>query len=369
MGRPKGSKDKKKRKVKTILNGVDERNLIKDYEDGYSTKILLDKYNVTKSYMSLMFKNRGIKSRIDQSVVKSWEHIENIDSLDSNICGIYVIYFLWNYDKNDPERNIKVNNIKVYIGASINIKKRLQDHMYHLGKKSHRSKNMQEWYDKDNYSIRCAIIERCESNEIMQKETDHIKMWSESCLLNTWSSNKEEDLRPWLEEAVKRDAYAKHFVINENTGCKESCNVHKSGYARMKVIIKSLRRKNGDGKYFYKHRVAFWEKYGTYPELIRHKCNNPRCYNADHLAEGTYQDNALDKRGDFPKEFEDKWKECGADIIKLSEHYESRWNRNCELSGEKVSYMIYSWERKLGLREKYPEILKSNKNRRLNTNV
>lgn len=369
MTRPKGSKDKTKRKRKTILCGTQERKLIQEYQDGVPTKQLMKKYRVAKGYISTMFKRRKVKKRVDPSIVESWENIDDLDNLSKNICGIYVIYFLWNYNKDDPDRHYKINNIKLYIGSSIDIKKRLQDHIYHLIKKDHYSKNMQEWYIKNDYSIKYAIIERCESAKMMQKEAHYLNMWSESCLLNTWTPNTEEDLRPWLEEAIKRDSYMKGFVINDDTGCKESCSVHKSGYARMKVVIKSLRKKNGDGKYFYKHRVAFWEKNGTYPELIRHKCNNPRCYNADHLVEGNYQDNALDKRGDFPREFEDKWKEYNADMVKLSEYYESRWNRNCELSGGKVSYMIYSWEKKLGLREKYPEILKSNKNRRANTNV
>jgi len=204
---------------------------------------------------------------------------------------------------------------------------------------------------------------------MMQKESYHLNLWSGSCLLNTWTPNVEEDLRPWLEEAIKRDSYVKGFVVNDKTGCKESCSIHKSGYARMCVVINWSYKEKGEPKYFYKHRVAFWEKNGTYPELIRHKCNNPRCYNADHLVEGNYRDNALDKRGDFPEEFEVKWKEYAADVFRLSEHFESRWKRNCDLGGEKVSYLIYEWEKKLGLREKYPEIFRNNKNRRANTNV
>ena len=316
-----------------------------------------------------MFKGRKVKKRVDHSVVKSWEKISDLGELPRNICGVYAIYFVWNYDKNDPDRHHKINSIKLYIGSSIDIKKRLQDHAYHLIKKDHNSQNVKKWYAKNNYSMKYAIIERCAPKEMMQKEGCHLNTWSGSCLLNMWTPNIEGDLRPWLEEAIKRNSYLKGFVINDKTGCKESCTIHKSGYARMCVVVNSSHREKGESKYFYKHRVAFWEKNGTYPELIRHKCNNPRCYNADHLVEGNYQDNALDKRGDFPKEFEVKWKEYSADVVRLSEHFESRWRRNCDLGGEKVSCLVYDWEKKLGLREKYPEIFRSSKNRRTNRGV
>ena len=52
------------------------------------------------------------------------------------------------------------------------------------------------------------------------------------------------------------------------------------------------------GKLQYVHRLA----YAAYNKLrvesvtlVRHLCNNPRCINPDHLAEGTHQDNANDR--------------------------------------------------------------------------
>ena len=220
MTRPKGSKDKVTRKKKTILGGTQERQLIQDYEDGVSTKELVKKYNVAKNYISIMFKGRKVKKRVDHSVVKSWEKISDLGELPRNICGVYAIYFVWNYDKNDPDRHHKINSIKLYIGSSIDIKKRLQDHAYHLIKKDHNSQNVKKWYAKNNYSMKYAIIERCAPKEMMQKEGCHLNTWSGSCLLNMWTPNIEGDLRPWLEEAIKRNSYLKGFVINDKTGCK-----------------------------------------------------------------------------------------------------------------------------------------------------
>jgi hypothetical protein len=117
----------------------------------------------------------------------------------------------------------------------------------------------------------------------------------------------------------------------------------------MKVVVGRSCNMRGGAKYLYKHRVAYWEKHGEYPELVRHLCNNPKCYNADHLIKGNHRDNALDKRGNFPQEFESRWLEFGADLYKLSDHYDDRWKNNTNLSGGKISCMIYEWEKKLNV--------------------
>lgn len=51
-----------------------------------------------------------------------------------------------------------------------------------------------------------------------------------------------------------------------------------------------------DGKRFTttKHRKVFYEATGEWPEVVRHKCDNPRCINPDHLEGGSAQDNMRD---------------------------------------------------------------------------
>lgn len=348
MGRPKNSKDKKKRKRKTILSGTQERDLIREYELGERTSVLSKKYRVTKSYISNMFRLRSISKRINLSIIKKWDTVNNVNVLDKNISGVYSIYFINKKNHND---------IKLYIGSSVDIKIRLRSHLRELKNNSHNSSSLLEYFHNQNYVLSYAIVERCSEDKILQKEAFYLHLFNPSCLLNSWKSMDEETLRPWLEKAITYDAYAKNYTINTITGCKESNNVHKKGYGRMSVTIGES-KDQGQTKYFYKHRIAYWEKHREYPELIRHKCNNPKCYNPDHLEKGNYRDNNLDKRGNFPEIFEQKWLELNGDLSKLTKYFSDRWR------GKKVSNAIYMWEKKLGLRKKYPEILDANSNRR-----
>ena len=45
-----------------------------------------------------------------------------------------------------------------------------------------------------------------------------------------------------------------------------------------------------------KHRKVYYEATGELPEVVRHKCDNPRCVNPEHLEGGTHQDNMDDRK-------------------------------------------------------------------------
>lgn len=56
---------------------------------------------------------------------------------------------------------------------------------------------------------------------------------------------------------------------------------------------------NIKGKSVYLHRLAFAQAHGVplselEGKVIRHKCDNPRCINPNHLETGTYVDNYWD---------------------------------------------------------------------------
>ena len=149
--RPKGSTDQKKRKVKTILSGTQERDLIKDYEQGYTVSELRKKYNISKSLLCAVFKSRNIKKRIYQSIIQEWEIIENIEDKEK-IGGVYGICFI---NKVDP------NDIKVYIGCSVDIRDRLRAHCNALNSNRHRSRMLYSFFTNENYSLVYTIIENC----------------------------------------------------------------------------------------------------------------------------------------------------------------------------------------------------------------
>lgn len=49
----------------------------------------------------------------------------------------------------------------------------------------------------------------------------------------------------------------------------------------------------------YAHRQVFFDTHGYWPDVVRHKCDNPPCVSLDHLEPGTQADNLRDavKRG------------------------------------------------------------------------
>ena len=45
-----------------------------------------------------------------------------------------------------------------------------------------------------------------------------------------------------------------------------------------------------------KHRKVYYEATGELPQVVRHKCDNPRCININHLVGGTQKDNMADMK-------------------------------------------------------------------------
>lgn len=75
-----------------------------------------------------------------------------------------------------------------------------------------------------------------------------------------------------------------------NTPCIDhGCKGMGLGYATGWVVI------NGVRKSTTKHRKVYYEATGEWPEVVRHKCDNPRCINPLHLEGGTHLDNNNDK--------------------------------------------------------------------------
>lgn len=366
MGRPKGIKDKIKRKKKTILDSKKERELIQDYTDGMAPYLIKKKYNISAATLSRVLKSRNIKTRLNQTDIYKWKLIKNLSLLEKNITGIYAILFDWSitnkeYKNDSNDYWFKLNDKKVYIGSSVCIKTRLESHLYQIDSGTHRNLELAECASNPQYKMVLYIIEECEEKDLLKKEGDRVRSIGLGLINKNINVNK-NDIEPWLNKAIFHDAYAKNYYHDPNKSyngslCKCSNSINKGGYGQFNVTLK------GKAKYLIKHRVAYWEKYRKYPELVRHLCNNRSCYNPDHLAEGSYRQNSLDKRGDFPKEFETIWIKYQGDFKKISEHYADRWSSNKEWRGSKVSYSVCEWEKKLDLVTKYPDIIKARRNR------
>ena len=67
------------------------------------------------------------------------------------------------------------------------------------------------------------------------------------------------------------------------------CKGYGMGYATAWIKLPC-----GTKKPTTKHRKVHYEATGELPEVVRHKCDNPRCINPDHLLGGTQQDNVND---------------------------------------------------------------------------
>lgn len=68
--------------------------------------------------------------------------------------------------------------------------------------------------------------------------------------------------------------------------CVEAEKRYNTGYGRITV----------DGKEWLLHRWTWTQAHGPIPPgvVIRHKCDNPPCYNLEHLEPGTMKDNSED---------------------------------------------------------------------------
>ena len=253
------------------------------------------------------------------------------------------------------------DDVKIYVGSSANIVSRCKTHKFHLENKKHFSKKVQECFDNPEYEMKYVILERCDESLILQKETEYQYRWKEECLLNNWRAINAEDITKFLDKARKSKTYNNYVIksdkIYNGTSCKEpmiksnasSCG----GYCKMVVHI------GKENKSILLHRLAYWDEYGEYPELIRHMCDNKRCYNPKHLKSGSHRENGIDKRGDFPEQFEKIWLKFKGDGAEITKFY--GWKANCEVNGElSVATGVYRWEKELNLREKYPDIIKNN---------
>lgn len=284
------------------------------------------------------------------AIVREEEDVEEIESGDlyrkypnrtkiKKYCGVYAI--------------VNQNNKKIYVGSSSHMYHRIRTHVSHLSKGSHYNSSWQEDYNK-KHTFKYYIVCNCPEGEELAKEKEVLNSYSMGRLYNTWRSQGVDDLLPFLEKAIASKTYREAYTINEETGCWESNRVEKrSGYSKMQVRI------NGKVRSLLRHRIAYWERYGEYPELVRHKCDNKACRNPSHLEKGTHKQNSDDKSRDFYKKFREVWISLGGDPVEITKHF--GWKTNCSTTRGGVASAVYKYEKKTGIKEEFPEIIKKRK--------
>jgi hypothetical protein len=216
MGRPKGSKDKKKRATRRITTGKEEKAIIEDYNAGLLTnKQICEKYSISTGAINNIRYRRNVPSKgIDHLLGKAIDHKDL-----KGKCGIYAI-------TNKLSSGEKTK--KAYIGSSVNIHKRVVHHLWGLRKGTHYNKSLQESWSEDDYCL--FVIEECTEEELLDREKSIMGKINPGALHNTWNG-----VDPPEEKYISkiRKKIMKNVVVKDN-GCWESVkNLHRSGYCRI----------------------------------------------------------------------------------------------------------------------------------------
>jgi hypothetical protein len=93
--------------------------------------------------------------------------------------------------------------------------------------------------------------------------------------------------KPWSDDEKERiiqasDRFKGSYEVSPG-GCWQWCGGKQLEYGRFVV----------DRKGYKAHRVSYFLKYGTLPDILDHICNNKLCVNPSHLRPSTCRENVL----------------------------------------------------------------------------
>lgn len=274
MGRPKGSKDIIKRSKRNQFGfSLADANKIRSLRNNHLTfSEIEEKTRLSYTQIKKICKDFNIKT------ISSVELSEKLlVDFNTKQCGIYVI-----------EVRQKNGYAGYYIGSSVNIGQRYGNHLAALNSNIHYNKVMQSHYN-NRTSINCYVWSIEDEKDLLFKESQMIASYCG--LYNTWRNIDAKEIMTELVRAAERFTEDRYVVME--SGCWEWKYTDHSGYGRNILI-----HIDGLVRYFKPHRVSVFKYRGEYPELVRHKCNNRRCVNPEHLEGGSHRENARDKGDD-----------------------------------------------------------------------
>lgn len=310
-GRPKGAVDKDKRKIKKFLTAKEERYIKENWFD-FPISHFAKKFNVNESTIINVSKILKLGNKISISKVLS-----KCD--DSNLlkdkCGIYAIV---------------TSDKKIYIGSSSNIYVRINTHLDELNKNKHGNKSLQNsWNEKAGWY---GIIEECKEEDLIDREHYYIKHIAN--LHNCWSFNNfDKDTIDKLKCKI-----IEKITIDENNCWNYNGKIGKTGYGEISTYK--------DKKQKCTHRIMYfaYNPDEGQNKIIRHKCNNKKCCNPDHLISGSYRDNGLDIKREEMELFDKRFVETNYNTKILMEEFSIEMKT------------VHSRVNQRGLCKKYPEV-------------
>jgi len=95
-----------------------------------------------------------------------------------------------------------------------------------------------------------------------------------------------------MENKIRERFWTKVAITHPEKCWEWQAGKRSDGYGHFNVNYRNLAA----------HRFSFYLMYGEEPEVVRHKCDNPKCVNPFHLEAGTQKQNCRDtvERGRHP---------------------------------------------------------------------
>lgn len=108
------------------------------------------------------------------------------------------------------------------------------------------------------------------------------------CRVHYYRIKTHGDLDTVLHRRFSLDEFWNNKIITDR-GCWEWQGVKRKGYGAVCLTVHGK-------KLIDAHRIAWSLANGQTPDgMILHKCDNPPCFNPEHLYRGTFHDNARDR--------------------------------------------------------------------------